>query len=165
MSVIDELLRANEKYYQTFTAGQLPAHPARKLAIVTCMDARIDVFAILGLGPGDAHVIRNGGGIVTEDAMRSLILSHHLLGTEEILIINHTDCGMMRFTEEQLRKKLRTQFGTSAVSPSHFHAFTDLEDNVREQLQKVRTHPWLPKHLPSHGFVYDVRTGRLTEVR
>ena len=164
MGVIDDVVKANEKYYQTFTAGMLPVHPARKLALVTCMDARIDVYAILGLQPGDAHVIRNAGGIVTDDALRSLLLSHHLLGTQEIMIINHTDCGMMLFREEEMRTRLQRQFGTAVVAPAHFYAFSDLEDNVREQIQKVRTHPWLPAQVAVRGFVYDVRTGRLHEV-
>ncbi len=164
MSVIDDVVKANERYYQTFTGGNQPVQPQRKLAILTCMDSRIDVFAILGLNNGDAHVIRNAGGVVTDDALRSLILSHHLLGTEEFLIMNHTDCGMMLFAEDDMRLRLQKQFGTAAVSPSHFFAFKDLEDNVREQMQKLHTHPWLPDSIPVRGFVYDVRTGRLTEV-
>jgi len=164
MSVIDEAIRANEIYYRTFTAGLLSVHPARKLAVVTCMDARLDLFQILGLQPGDAHVIRNAGGIVTEDALRSLLISHHLLDTQEFMIINHTDCGMLTFRDEEFRTRLQRAFGTATVAPSCFYAFTDLEDNVREQVQKVRAHPWFPADIVVRGFLYDVRTGRLTEV-
>lgn len=165
MSVIDDVLKANERYYQTFTGGMKPVQPQRKLAILTCMDSRIDVFDILGLDSGDAHVIRNAGGIVTDDALRSLILSHHLLGTQEFLVMNHTDCGLMMIGEEEMKGRLKRQSGTAAVAPAHFHTFTDLEENVREQVQKLRTHPWLPTSIPVRGFIYDVRTGRLTEVQ
>lgn len=165
MSVIDDVVKANEAYYQTFTGGSKPVNPKKKLAILTCMDSRIDVFDILGLDSGDAHVIRNAGGIVTDDALRSLILSMNLLGTEEILVMNHTDCGLMLMTEDEMKDRFQRQYGTAAVSPSHFYAFRDLEQNVREQVQKLRTHPWLPKMVPVRGFIYDVRTGRLTEVR
>lgn len=165
MSVIDEVVQANEIYYRTFTAGLLPVEPARKLAVVTCMDARLDLFQILGLQPGDAHIIRNAGGIVTEDALRSLLLSHHLLGTQEFMVINHTDCGLLTFEDDDLRTRLQRTFGTAVVAPSHFFAFRDLEDNVREQVQKVRSHPWLPGDIVVRGFIYDVRTGRLNEMR
>jgi len=164
LSVIDDVVKANEKFYQTFTGGNQPVRPQRKLAVLTCMDSRIDVFAILGLNNGDAHIIRNAGGIVTEDALRSLIISHHLLGTEEFLVINHTDCGLMMISEDEMMKRMQQQSGTAAVSPAHFYTFRDLEDNVREQVQKLHTHPWLPDSIPVRGFVYDVRTGRLTEV-
>jgi carbonic anhydrase len=164
MSVTDEVLRANETYAQNFTLGQLPLPPARKLAVVACMDARLIVSQILGLKAGDAHVIRNAGGIVTEDALRSLVLSHHLLGTQEFVIINHTDCGMLTFKDEDLRSRLIQQMGTATVAPAAFHAFSDLDENVRQQIQKVKAHPWLPKHISVRGFVYDVKTGRLKEV-
>ena len=164
MSVTDEVLRANEAYARQFTLGQLPMPPARKLAVVACMDARLTVEQVLGLRTGDAHVIRNAGGIVTEDALRSLVISHYLLGTQEFVIINHTDCGMLTFKDEELRAKLRQRWGTSVVAPLHFHAFSDVEDNVREQIQKVRSHPWIPREIPVRGFIYDVRTGRLAEV-
>ncbi len=119
---------------------------------------------MLGLKTGDAHIIRNAGGIVTEDALRSLIISHHLLGTQEFMVINHTDCGMLTFKDEELRQKLQQQTGTVTVAPVYFHAFSDVEENVRQQVQKVKSHPWIPKHIPIRGFVYDVKTGRLTEV-
>lgn len=165
MSVIDDVVKANEKYYQSFTGGMKPVQPKKKLAILTCMDSRIDVFEILGLDSGDAHVVRNAGGVVTDDALRSLILSHHLLGTQEFLVMNHTDCGLMMITEDDMKDRLKRQSGTAAVSPAHFFMFRDLEENVREQVQKLRTHPWLPTSIPVRGFIYDVRTGRLSEVK
>jgi carbonic anhydrase len=164
MSTIDEVLRANESYAQNFTLGQLPLPPARKLAVVACMDARLMMDQILGLKAGDAHIIRNAGGIVTEDALRSLILSHHLLGTQEFVIINHTDCGMLTFKDEDVRARLQELTGTATVAPVHFHAFSNLEENVRQQIQKVTSHPWIPKQIPVRGFIYDVKTGRLQEV-
>jgi carbonic anhydrase len=164
MSTIDEVLRANDSYAQHFTLGHLSLPPARKLAVVACMDARLMVDQILGLQTGDAHIIRNAGGIVTEDALRSLLLSHHLLGTQEFMIINHTDCGMLTFKDEDVRAKLHQLTGTATVAPVHFHAFSNVEDNVRQQIQKVTSHPWIPKQIPVRGFVYDVQTGRLKEV-
>jgi carbonic anhydrase len=164
MSTTDEVLKANETYAQNFTGGHLPLPPARKLAVIACMDARLIVSQILGLKAGDAHIIRNAGGVVTEDALRSLIISHQLLGTREFLIINHTDCGMLTFKDEELLSKLEKQAGTAVVSPAAFHAFTNLEENVRRQIQKVRSHPWIPKNVSVRGFVYDVKTGRLKEV-
>ena len=126
------------------------------------MDARLPVERLLGLKPGDAHIIRNAGGIVTDDAIRSLLISHYLLGTQEFLIINHTDCGMMTFTDEELSARLQRLTGKKIAIP--FHAFRDLEDNVRRQVQKVKAHPWMPEDVPVRGFVYDVRTGLLQEV-
>jgi len=164
MSIIDEVLAANETYARNFKLGHLPMPPAKKLAVVACMDARLMVDQILGLKTGDAHVIRNAGGIVTEDAIRSLIISHHLLGTQEFVIINHTDCGMLTFKDDELRTRLRKKTGTATVAPVHFHAFSDLEENVREQIQRVKSHPWIPKEIAVRGFVYDVKTGRLQEV-
>jgi carbonic anhydrase len=164
MSVTDEVLKANEAYAQNFNLGQLAIPPARKLAVVACMDARLHVSKILGLNVGDAHIIRNAGGIVTEDALRSLIISHQLLRTEEFIIINHTDCGMLTFKDEELRAKLQQQTGTAVVAPAAFHAFANLEENVRQQIQKVKSHPWVPKDVSVRGFVYDVKTGRLREV-
>ena len=164
MSVTDEVLKANETYARNFNLGNLPLPPARKLAVVACMDARLIVSQILGLKAGDAHIIRNAGGIVTEDALRSLIISHELLGTQEFIIINHTDCGMLTFKDEDLRSKLQKQTGTAVVAPAAFHAFSNLEENVRQQIQKVKSHPWVPKQISVRGFVYDVKTGKLKEV-
>ncbi len=163
MSVTNEVLEANQRYAQEFTLGHLAMPPARKLAIVACMDARLTVEAALGLKTGDAHIIRNAGGIVTEDALRSLIISHHLLGTQEFVVINHTDCGMLTFEDAELRRRLRDESGAMPFAPIAFHAFSDVEANVREQLLKVRSHPWVPRSIPVRGFVYDVKSGRLRE--
>src|SRR5229473_761120 len=164
MGIYEENLAANQQYAEKFTLGHLPMPPARKLAIVACMDARLTVEQFLGLKTGDAHVIRNAGGIVTEDALRSLILSHHLLGTQEFMIINHTDCGMLTFKDQELAGKLEAGTNASPVAPSRFYSFTDVENNVRQQIQRVKTHPWIPKQIPVRGFVYDVKTGSLREV-
>ncbi len=164
MSVIEEAIKANESYAQDFALGHLPLPPARKLAVVACMDARLMVDQMLGLNTGDAHIIRNAGGLVTSDALRSLIISHHLLGTQEFIIINHTDCGMLTFKDEELRAKLQQETGTATDAPFHFHAFSDLEGNVREQIEKVKAHPWMPRQIQVRGFIYDVRTGKLSEV-
>jgi carbonic anhydrase len=164
MSVIDEVLQNNLKYADQFTLGHLPMPPARKLAVLACMDARLTVEQFLGLKTGDAHIIRNAGGIASEDALRSLIISHHLLGTQEFIIINHTDCGMLTFKDHELLGRLEKQSGTAFVAPVHFHAFSDVEENVRRQIQRVRSHPFIPSHIPVRGFVYDVTTGRLKEI-
>jgi carbonic anhydrase len=163
MSAIDDALRANQSYAAQFNLAGLGMPPARKLAVLACMDARLNIEQILGLKPGDAHVIRNAGGIATEDALRSFIISHHLLGTQEFLIINHTDCGMLTFKDHELAERLKKENG-AAVAPSTFHAFPNVEQNVREQVEKLRRHPWVPRQVPIRGFVYDVKTGRLNEV-
>ena len=165
MSTTDDLLQANQHYAQNFDSGSLAMPPSRKVAVVACMDARLTVEQILGLKTGDAHVIRNAGGIITEYALRSLLISHHLLGTQEFLIINHTDCGMLTFKDDDLRQHLEKATGTAVVAPVHFHAFSDLEENVRRQIDRVHSHPWIPKHIPVRGFVYDVTTGKLREVQ
>ncbi len=164
MSVIDDVLKANEAYAQNFNLGNLAMPPARKLAVVACMDARLTVSQLLGLKTGEAHIIRNAGGIITEDTLRSLIISHHLLGTQEIMIINHTDCGMLTFKDDELQEKLQRLTETTTIVPQRFYAFADLEENVRQQIRKVESHPWLPKSIPIRGFIYDVKTGRLREV-
>ncbi len=164
MSITDDALKANESYVKEFKLGHLPMRPGRKLAIVACMDARLTVEQVLGLKTGDAHIIRNAGGIVTEDAIRSLIISHHLLGTQEFIIINHTDCGMLTFKDEELAAKLEAGTDAAAVTPARFYAFPDLEKNVRQQIQRVKSHPWIPADIPVRGFIYDVKTGKLNEV-
>ena len=164
MGAIDDALKANERYSRGFEHGHLTMPPARKLAVLACMDARLDVLRILGLQPGDAHVIRNAGGIATEDAVRSLVISQQLLGTQEIMLIHHTDCGMLTFRDEELHRKLRSSTGTSAIVPAVFYAFSGLEEDVREQMRRLRSHPWIPKSIPIRGFVYDVKTGTLREV-
>lgn len=164
MSVTDEALKANEAFAQEFKLGNLPMPPGRKLAIIACMDARLTVEQVLGLKTGDAHIIRNAGGIVTEDAIRSLIISHHLLGTQEFIIINHTDCGMLTFKDDELTAKLEAGTNAAAVTPQRFYAFPDLEKNVRQQIQRVKSHPWIPANISVRGFIYDVKTGKLNEV-
>jgi len=164
MSVTDELLKANERYAQTFTLAHLPMPPARKVAVLACMDARLTVEQILGLNTGDAHVIRNAGGIATEDAVRSLLISHYLLGTQEFIIINHTDCGMLTFRDDDLEKRLEKENKTAVVAPVRFHSFTDLKENVGRQIERLHSHPWIPKRLPVRGFIYDVKSGQLQEV-
>ncbi|MEP6645190.1 MAG: carbonic anhydrase [Acidobacteriaceae bacterium] len=163
MSVIDEVLEANEHYARTHELRRLTPRPARKLAILTCMDTRLSIRT-LGLSTGDAHIIRNAGGIVTEDTLRSLLISHYLLDTEEFMIINHTDCGLMLTSEQDLRAKIESRAGTSAIVPSTFFAFQNVEENVRQQLQKLYAHPWVPKEVSARGFVYDVSSGRLREI-
>jgi carbonic anhydrase len=165
MSVIDEVLAANEKFANSFSYGNLTMPPKRKLAVLACMDARLAVDQVLGLRPGDAHVIRNAGGIVTEDAIRSLVISHYLLGTQEFMIINHTDCGMLTFKDDELRARVERETGTSPITPSAFHAFTDVEENARKQLARLRAHPWVPRSVGIRSFVYNVSNGRLGEVR
>src|SRR6516162_1154432 len=164
MSVIDEVLIANEVYSRTHELRALTPRPVRKLAVLTCMDTRLSIRT-LGLKTGDAHIIRNAGGIVTDDAVRSLIVSHYLLGTEEIMVINHTDCGLMHTNELDLRTRIQNRTGTAAVAPAFFYAFSNLDENVRIQLQKLRTHPWIPKEVAVRGFVYDVVTGLLREIK
>lgn len=137
--------------------------PQRRLVVVTCMDTRLDPYKALGLAAGDAHILRNAGGIVTEDVIRSLVLSSHTLGTRELMLISHTDCGLLNLPEEKLVDELEQRTGSAAVSPGEFHAFADLEANVRRQVRRVRNHPWL-QHLTTRGFVYDVAAGKLHEV-
>jgi len=163
MSVIDEVLQANEIYAQTHELRRLTPRPERRLAILTCMDTRLSIRS-LGLRMADAHIIRNAGGIVTDDSVRSLLVSHYLLGTEEFMVINHTDCGLMHTTEDDLRTQIENRAGTAAIAPVRFFAFKDIDHNVRQQLQKLRTHPWIPKEVALRGFVYDVATGRLREI-
>jgi carbonic anhydrase len=165
MSIIDDALRANEQAAQTYNAA-LGHPPAPKLVIVTCMDPRLNtIVPMLGLQPGDADVIRNAGNPITEDVIRSLLVSTRVLGSKEIMIINHTGCGMQTFTDEELAARLQQQTGTAAIVPERFYAFTDPEANVREQIQKVKGHPWIPKDIPIRGFVYDVNIGRLREIK
>ena len=156
MPVLDEIRQASKSYAATFEKGDLPMPPGRKFAVVTCMDARLDPAKFLGLEEGDAHVIRNAGGLVTDDALRSLTISHHLLGTREAIVIGHTDCGMLTFQDAQLQEQLNTDF--------EFHAFPDLEQRVRESVEAIAESPLLPESFRATGFVYDVRSGRLQEV-
>lgn len=162
MSVIEEVVSAERKWVAHFELGMLSHTPRRKLAVVACMDCRLTVEQILGLATGDAHIIRNAGGIITDDALRSLIISHHMLGTQEFMVINHTDCGMMSFDDDDLRARLRAMTGVE--TNVQFHAFTDLHANVVRQIKILREHPWVPDEIIVRGFVYDVRTGQLHEV-
>lgn len=165
MSAIDTVLDANRRYAEDFSHAGLPARPTRlSLAVIACMDCRLHVSQLLGLQLGDAHIIRNAGGIVTEDALRSLIVSCHIAGTQEVLIINHTKCGMLALKDEDLAARLQQQTGKAPVVPARFYGFTDLEENVRQQIRKVRSHPWIPGNIPVRGLIYDVDTGRLSEV-
>jgi len=164
-SAIDEVLDGNRKYADQFAQGGLPGRPPRlRLAVLTCMDCRLHVSKLLGLELGDAHILRNAGGIVTEDVLRSLIISYHIGGTREFMIVNNTKCGMLTFSDEDLAARLERDTGKVPVIPARFLAFTDLEKNVREQSRKVRSHPWIPESLIVRGFIYDVDTGRLVAV-
>jgi carbonic anhydrase len=163
MPVLDEILEANERYATGFTKGDLPLPPARRFAIVTCMDARLDPAKYAGLSEGDAHVIRNAGGVVSDDALRSLVISHWLLGTQEAFVIGHTDCGMETFTDHQLREKLAVEAGADA-GDLEFHAFPAVRERVRQSVERIRESPLLPDAFGARGFVYDVRSGRLEEV-
>jgi carbonic anhydrase len=159
MSVVDEVTQANERYAGEFARGDLPMPPGKRLAVVTCMDARLDPARFLGLELGDAHVIRNAGGIVNDEAIRSLVISHHLLGTQEASVVGHTDCGMLTFTNDDLRGKL----GPEAESID-FQPFPDVADRVRQSVETIRSHPLLPDSFKATGFVYDVRTGEIEPV-
>ena len=163
MAMRDESMKANERYAAGFKHGDLPMPPGRHLAAVVCMDARLMPDQFLGLGIGDAHIIRNAGGIVTDDALRSLIISHKLLGTNEFFVVNHTDCGMLTFEDGQLQQRLKDETGRDA-SAIRFHAFKDLDENVRAQVQKIKDSPFLPDDIPVSGFVYDVKSGKLRQV-
>ncbi len=163
MSTTDELLRNNEAYVQGFDLGRLPIPPAKKLAVVTCMDARVRPHVMLGLHEGDAHVIRNAGGVVTDDEIRSLAISQRLLGTEEIMLIHHTDCGMLTFTDDDFRRQIQEETGIKPPWPAE--AFADLEEDVRQSVARIVTNPFIPRKDSVRGFVYEVETGRLREVK
>ena len=162
MSLKDEILRANEEYAARFDLGGLPGPPRRRLAVVACMDARIDPAASLGLREGDAHVIRNAGAVVTGDVLRSLVVSNRLLETEEVFVVAHTGCGMLNFTDDELRARLREETGADP-GELDFHAFSDLAESVRASVARVRESPFLGGVRVS-GWIYEVETGRLREV-
>lgn len=161
MTVTDELLRNNEQYSAQFR-GPLPLPPSRHLAVVACMDARLDVYRILGLREGEAHVIRNAGGVITDDEIRSLTISQRLLGTDEILLIHHTDCGMVTFRDDEFTEQIRAETGLRP--PWAPEAFPDAADDVRQSIQRILANPFIPKKDFVRGFVFDVATGRLNEV-
>jgi carbonic anhydrase len=162
VSVTDELLRNNAEFASSFSNGELPMPPSRNLAVVACMDARLNVYALLGLGAGEAHVIRNAGGVVSEDVIRSLAISQRLLGTREVILVHHTDCGMLTFTDDQLKADIEADTG---VRP-HFalEAFSDLERDIRQSIARIKASPFVPNKDAVRGFVYDVRSGALQEV-
>lgn len=162
MTQTDLLLRNNEAYAKTFKTKSLQGRPNRKLAVIACMDARLDLFKMLGLEEGDAHIIRNAGGIVSEDVIRSLVVSQHLLGTEEIVLVHHTDCGMLAFDEVDLRR--RVQSGAGKAPSFLFGAFSDLEKDVQLSKRRLRSSPFILKKDSIRGFIYDVKSGRLKEV-
>jgi carbonic anhydrase len=163
MSVIEDVLQANRGYASTFAKGDLPLPPARRLAVLTCMDARIDPARALGLEEGDAHVIRNAGGLASDDALRSVVISHTLLGTREVVVIGHTDCGMLTFTNEGLRARLAEERGVDATHLD-FQPFGDVTERVRASVRRIRESPLLPSDYGARGFVYHVETGELTAV-
>jgi carbonic anhydrase len=157
------LVRNNERYVQSFAKGSLPLPPAKHVAVLACMDARLDVHKILGLEEGDAHVIRNAGGVATDDAIRSLVISQRLLGTNEVILIHHTDCGMLTFKDDEVRSKIESEVG---IRPAFaLEAFGDLESDVRQSIARIQASPFIPNKASVRGFVYDVKTGRLNEVR
>ena len=162
MSAIDEFLRNNEAYVDTFDSGGLPTPPQKQVAVVTCMDSRMDIFAILGLSNGEAHIIRNAGGVVTDDVIRSLAISQRKLGTREVIVINHTQCGMLTFTDDEFRENLRTETGMKP--PWSPESFSDLDAEVRNSLNRISSSPFVPHKETVRGFVYDVETGKLREV-
>lgn len=156
----EKIIESNKEYAKKEFPGRQPMPPSRRVAILACMDARLTVSQLAGVKTGEAHVIRNAGGIATEDAIRSLIISNELLGTREFAVINHTDCGMLTFKDSDLQGRLRNKFGNSAPS-LQFHSFSNLEENVRSQVNKIKNHPLIPKDIPVTGFIYDVETGLL----
>ena len=162
MSVTDDYLENNRRYAESFR-GPLPMPPSQHVAVVACMDARLDVYRMLGLGPGEAHVIRNAGGVVTDDAIRSLAISQRLLGTTEVVLIHHTDCGMLTFTDDEFKASIAQETGVKP--PWAAEAFADLPTDVRRSIARIKASPFLPQKDSVRGFVFDVATGLLDEVR
>jgi carbonic anhydrase len=180
MTITDELVRNAQQYAESFDKGDLPLPPAKHVAVVACMDARLNVYGLLGLSEGDAHVIRNAGGRASDDAIRSLVISYKLLGTREWFVVHHSDCGMETFTDDVMRKLLRSSLKTASVDASGWHDAGDgggspegehiswltipnQEQSVLEDVQRIRTHPLVPGDIPIYGYIYDVTTGRLVE--
>ena len=166
MSTADEMIAANDRYAAEFAGtakGSLPMPPGRKVAVLTCMDARLLPARFLGLSEGDAHVVRNAGGRASDDALRSLVISQQLLGTEEVVVIHHTDCGMLTFTNDQLRSKLRERFARDPGDVDYL-PFPDLAKSVRDDVETIRTYPFARQDTRISGFIYDVKTGRLERV-
>ena len=162
MSATDELLANNAEYAENFDKGGLPLPPSKKVAVVACMDARVMPALLLGLKEGEAHVIRNAGGVVTDDEIRSLAISQRLLGTEEIILIHHTDCGMLTFTDDEFKRSIQDETG---IRPSFaLESFADLDDDIRQSIARIKANPFVPNKDSVRGFVYDVTTGKLREV-
>jgi carbonic anhydrase len=162
MSVTDELLQNNQRYAEGFAKGDLPLPPAKGVAVLACMDARLHVSKILGIEEGDAHIIRNAGGVATDDAIRSLAISQRLLGTREVVLIHHTDCGMLTFTDDEFRRQIEQETGIRPEWAAE--AFPDPDDDVRQNIARIKASPFVPHKASVRGFVYDVKTGRLREV-
>jgi len=162
MSVTDEYLKNNQTYAANFS-GPLPLPPSRNIAVVACMDARLDVYGILGLGQGESHVIRNAGGVVTDDEIRSLAISQRLLGTKEIILIHHTDCGMLTFTDDEFKAGIQAETGIKPEWAAE--AFPDLDEDVRQSIKRIKNSPFIPHTDAVRGFVFDVATGALNEVK
>lgn len=163
MSTTDDLLRNNEGYASSFDKGDLPLPPAKGIAIIACMDARLNIYGMLGLEEGDAHVIRNAGGVVTDDEIRSLAISQRLLGTSEIVLIHHTDCGMLTFSDDELKGRIQEEVG---IKPDFaMESFSDLDEDVRQSMGRIKASPFVPEKGSVRGFVYEVETGRLREVK
>ncbi|HET9556520.1 MAG TPA: carbonic anhydrase [Actinomycetota bacterium] len=162
MTVTDELLRNNAEFAGSFSNGDLPMPPGKHLAVVACMDARLNVYALLGLREGEAHVIRNAGGVVSDDVLRSLVISQRLLGTREVILVHHTDCGMLTFTDDAVKADIEADVG---LRP-HFalEAFPDLERDIRQSIARIKASPFVPNKDAVRGFIYDVRSGALQEV-
>src|SRR5204863_9495232 len=162
MRAIDEVLETNATFADSFDKGDLPLPPAKKVAVIACMDARLNPYPILGLSIGDAHVIRNAGGVVTDDEIRSLAISQHLLGTEEIMLIHHTECGMLTFSDEDFRRQVQEDTGIKPEWAAE--TFSDLDEDVRQSVARIKASPFIPRKNQVRGFVYDVHDGRLREV-
>jgi carbonic anhydrase len=163
MSTTDELIRNNEAYARNFDKGGLPLPPAKGVAVLACMDARLDVHKILGLSEGDAHVIRNAGGVATDDAIRSLTISQRLLGTKEIVLLHHTDCGMLTFKDDDVKRQIESETG---IRPAFaLEAFPDLAQDVSQSIARIQASPFIPNKSSVRGFIYDVKTGKVNEVK
>jgi carbonic anhydrase len=162
MSVTDELVANAQRYQAGFGKGELPMPPARHIAVVACMDARINLYGLLGLSEGDAHIIRNAGGVISEDAVRSLAISQRLLGTTEIMLIHHTDCGMLTFHDDEFKASIEAETGIRPAWAAE--AFSDLDRDIRQSIARIKADPFIPHKESVRGFVYDVRTGGLREV-
>ena len=162
MSVTDELVANNEQHTKGFDKGDLPMPPGRHVAVLACMDARLNPYEVLGLSLGDAHIIRNAGGVATDDAIRSLVISQRLLGTTEIILIHHTDCGMLTFHDDDVKAQIEADTGIRP--PFALEAFADVDTDVRQSIARIKASPFIPRRDAVRGFVYEVETGRLREV-